>query len=295
MSKNHHAWTGELVLLEAKWTDKDGHTVKFKLATPNEERPNPFKVFTKRKSGRAGTLFYASLAVVDGLKTDEGYSGNVMLAGWADTSTQGYTVTFWVEPPDTGLHPFQGYTRGVSSFMTGLVELDDDEQPIDQVKRAKVEGGSGAESGRRREAVNLEHDTAGSNPASPTTFPKCSCDDAMQMACSDTRSNALSPGVVCKRLDKATSLKRRGARQLSQYAAMLCQNTQFWDWINEVWLQPHSAAFPVENTEAAAAWMRARLNITSRRTIDGDEAVAEAYHEKIRKPFVEWSEAHENA
>ena len=131
------AWAGELLMLEARWTDKDGHTVKLQLVTPNEERPNPFKAFTKRRSGRAGTRFKAVLKPVD--EIDGGYDGELMLAGWGDSSTQGYTVSFWCEPQTGGQHPFAQYTRHASAFMCALVELDDDDQPIDQEKRERVE------------------------------------------------------------------------------------------------------------------------------------------------------------
>lgn len=152
---NKIAWSGELVFLEAKWTDKDGHTVKFRLAAPNEERPNPFKAFTKKKSGKAGTIFEAALQLVDGIGTTElTYNGRMMLASWADTSTNGYTVSFWVEAPENGrTHPFEGFTRGESSWMAVLVEPEDVEPPLykdlgkpDNDSTQEAEGGETAES-----------------------------------------------------------------------------------------------------------------------------------------------------
>lgn len=137
---NNVAYAGEMQLMEAKWTDKDGHLVRFKLVAPNEERPNPFKSYTKRRSGRGGTRFGAAVSHVQGVKTDEVcYSGELMLAGWADSSTHGYTVTFWCEPPETGMHAFEGYARGSDTFMVALMELDEDEKPIDQAQRERVE------------------------------------------------------------------------------------------------------------------------------------------------------------
>lgn len=132
------AWAGELKLLEAKWTDKDGHTVRFKIQSPNEEKPNPFKAFTKRRGGRAGTRFRAAVTAVD--TQSVAYDGEFMLAGWGDTSTQGYTVTFWCEHPEPGkMHPFAGYERTVATFMAALVELGDDDAAIDQKAREIVE------------------------------------------------------------------------------------------------------------------------------------------------------------
>lgn len=137
------AWAGELMLIGASWSDKDGHMVKLKIVSPNEEKPNPFKAFTKRKGGKAGTRFFASVAHVQGLRDRESaYAGEFMLAGWQDSSTGGYSVTFWCEPPEDGdkrVHLFEGYRRGADTFMVALVELGDDDAAVDQFKRARVE------------------------------------------------------------------------------------------------------------------------------------------------------------
>lgn len=159
------AWQGHLRLMEAKWTDKDGHTVRFKIVDPDEELPNPFKTFTKRRGGKAGTIFYGALKPVEDEPT-EGYEGNMMLAAWSDTATQGQTVTFWIEPPEAIVamvndeerllfaqgHPFESYQRGGSSWMAALVELDDDGRPIEQGVRARLEAAVDALSNGGQEA-----------------------------------------------------------------------------------------------------------------------------------------------
>lgn len=130
------AWAGELVLLEAKWTDKDGYTVKLKIATPNEARPNPFKEFTKRRGGKVGTVFYASMRNVQ--EGGAGYDGELMLLGWGDTNSQGYTVAFQLA--DVGEHhPFKGCARGLSSWMVALAEVSDEGKAVDQAQRERVE------------------------------------------------------------------------------------------------------------------------------------------------------------
>ena len=237
------AWAGELELLEAKWTDKDGHLVKFRLVTPNEERPNPFKAFTKRRGKRGGTRFIASLSHVQGMKTDNVmYNGEFMLAGWSDTSTAGYSVTFWCEPPEVGIHSFDGYSRGVDTFMAALVELDENDQPIDQERRDRVE------------AATAPKAEKGGEKADPATA-----------------SNA-----------------RRGPRKLSQYAAMMCGNDEFWDWINKTQLSNSEPR--IFSTEQAANWMRSKLGIDSRRDIDTMESKEKMYHELIRKPYAAYME-----
>ena len=238
MTTDKIAWAGELELVEAKWTDKDGHTIRFRLVTPNENRPNPFKAFTKRRGKRAGTRFIASLSHVQGVKTEEiAYNGEFMLAGWGDTSTAGYTVTFWCEPPEQGIHSFAGYLRGRDTFMAALVELDEDDMPVDQAKRARVEGGEQADS------PNADH--------GPT---------------------------------------RKGPKPLSNYAALLCTNEDFWRWINVEMMDGPAGYDWINSTEQAAAWMRERLEIESRRELDEDEKAAERYHRLVRRPFTEWND-----
>lgn len=270
------AWSGELLLLEARWTDKDAHTAKFRLVTPNEARPNPFKQFTKRRSGRAGTRFVMSLAHIGELTTQKtAYDGEVMLAGWADTSTQGYTVTFWLEPPEEGTHQLEGYQRGVSSFMCALVELDDDDHPVNQEKRTRVE------TAIRKQAeptVDKGGESAGSAPAA----------DDYQAGWDDPRKDAVvtpeMKGVPPEHHgEPVVGTQPRGPRKLSQYAAMLCTNKDFWEWCG------------VGSTEDATAWMRAELGIESRRELDDGGYPAQDYHDKIRRPFVAWSEEREHS
>ena len=258
------AWSGELLLLEARWTDKDAHTAKFRLVNPNETRPNPFKQFTKRRSGKAGTRFVMSLAHIGALTTEgTAYDGEVMLAGWADTSTQGYTVTFWLEPPEEGTHQLEGFERGVSSFMCALVELDDDDHPINQTKRDRIEEVSGITPEIRgdtgRVAQQVEHSVedggvAGSTPAPATKAP----------------------------------------RKLSQYAAMLCNNPDFWEWLTFAHVNPDS--LPVTTADHAARVMRELLGIESRREVDEMGSLhAQNYQDMIRRPFVAWSEEREHS
>lgn len=137
------AWKGELILAAATWADNAGHKVKFKIVG-GKEGPNPFKYFTKRRKGKAGTRFNAVLVHVwDDRSGDveERYKVEceLMLANWQDSSASGHSVEFWCPPPDEGMHVFEGFERNKDSFMAALVELDDDEEPIDQSARAVVE------------------------------------------------------------------------------------------------------------------------------------------------------------
>lgn len=55
---------------------------------------------------------------------------------WSDT--HGYTAEFGMHEGDEGGHPLKRFGKGTRFYVT-LVELADDEQPIDQVAKARIE------------------------------------------------------------------------------------------------------------------------------------------------------------
>lgn len=65
------------------------------------------------------------------------FQGEAMLAGWADSSTRGRTVTFRLDETDSEAHPFKdgrvasGKSAG-QRYMMVLVQIGDDEQPVVQ-------------------------------------------------------------------------------------------------------------------------------------------------------------------
>lgn len=85
------------------------------------------------------------------------------------------------------------------------------------------------------------------------------------------------------RVERATEAKKGGYR-LSSYAAMLCQNHDFWDWLNAT---AHDT--DVRSAEDAAVCMRDMLGIESRRQLDQDDEIADRFHNSIRKPFADWN------
>lgn len=132
------AYAASVSMHEAKWTDKEGSTVTFKLPmTESEDQRNPFHAFTKRRKGRAGTRFM--LVCVDVKLNQEIYSDEVMLCGWNDSQSNGHTVKFWLAT-DTMGHPFEGFERNEADrFYISMVEIDDDNKPINQKMRDRVE------------------------------------------------------------------------------------------------------------------------------------------------------------
>ena len=131
------AYHATVTMHEAKWTDKDGSTVTFKLPMEGMEgQRNPFEKWTKRRKGHAGTRF-AMACALEGTDMVV-YQDEAMLAGWNDSQTNGHTVKFWLCADNMG-HPFEGFARNNEKFHLALVELDDDQEPIDQDMRERVE------------------------------------------------------------------------------------------------------------------------------------------------------------
>lgn len=131
------AYQGVVTLKKAVWDNIWGMWTQFQLEQRPQERnaANPFKRFTKMRKDRVGTRFSA---VFSHVKEPDcvAYEGEVMLKGWSDGVT-GWKVDLWVDD-DNGLHPFMGHDNG-DEYALVLVELDDDDAPIDQEKRKRVE------------------------------------------------------------------------------------------------------------------------------------------------------------
>lgn len=73
------------------------------------------------------------------------FQGELQLAGWSETHNGGCKVTFWL-PDATELDAFRALTvrKGNTAghrFMAALVEIGDDEQPVQQPQPEKAKGG----------------------------------------------------------------------------------------------------------------------------------------------------------
>lgn len=135
--ENLIAYKGAVALEKAQWDNIAGMTVVFSL----EQRPheltaaNPFKKFTKMRKGRVGTRFGCVLVDCQDVERVV-YDDEMMLKGWTD-GTNGWKVTFWIQCPEFGVHPFMDYAKD-DAFGFCAVEIEDDEVVVDQVKRDKV-------------------------------------------------------------------------------------------------------------------------------------------------------------
>lgn len=141
----HVAWAGELVFAGATESDRSGRTVRFTVVRAEKERgqAHPFAAHTMRRKGFAGTRFIMGLDRFEDSKTGPSeFSSEVILLGWTD-GPKGATATFGL-PLDSPVHPFLGCTRPAkdavpSRWMAVFVELNDEDAPVNQVQRAKVE------------------------------------------------------------------------------------------------------------------------------------------------------------
>lgn len=137
------AYTGGFELLDAKWDLNHGRTVKFRLME-EPGRPilmHPFASFTRRRGGRVGTRF--QMVMTRNGSEEPMFNGEVMLMSGGQPLGQGFWVSFWLDD-EADHHPFAGYRgrRGDTpgeTFSAAFVELDDDDEPIHQDKRGRVE------------------------------------------------------------------------------------------------------------------------------------------------------------
>jgi hypothetical protein len=133
--ENLIAFKGKVLLDKAIWDNIWGMYVTFDLEQRYHEVTvaNPFKKFTRMKKGKVGTRFAAVLSDASGDTII--YDDEVMLKGWSDGTT-GWKVTFWLAGDNR--HPFIRFDKG-HEFMLAAIELDDDQEAIDQVKRQRLE------------------------------------------------------------------------------------------------------------------------------------------------------------
>lgn len=144
------AHQGGLELIDAEWKLHSGRTVKFRLVSDNGPLVvHPFMQFVRRRGNRVGTRFMAAITRVG---ADEVFfQGEVMLAGGGNPLGQGMWVRFWLDE-EADSHPFSGCAGRQRNepgdlFMAAFVELDSDDEPINQEKRARIEKANGAKKG----------------------------------------------------------------------------------------------------------------------------------------------------
>lgn len=125
------------------WSESSGQGARVKFALPGREALEHFDTATRRRKRRAGQRYYAVLGSVDNPPLTIA-TINLWFAGANWAHQDGARVVFAVEADD--LEAFrdmhardQGAQAEASVFWLTLVQIDDDEQPIDQDKAARVE------------------------------------------------------------------------------------------------------------------------------------------------------------
>ncbi|MEE9365298.1 MAG: hypothetical protein V3W44_01295 [Dehalococcoidales bacterium] len=81
--------------------------------------------------------------------------------------------------------------------------------------------------------------------------------------------------------------KTRRTRTLSNYAAQLCRQVTFWEY-----LKSQKGVYIYQNNRPesdSAEWMRKYLGIDSRAELDSDRHVADQFHADIRRPYAKWN------
>lgn len=148
-------YQGELELANANWSLGSGRTVDFWLHDQKDLAINPFKVYQKRRNGKVGQRFQAAIVPV-GFEIPA-YSGELMLAAWADTD-KGKSVRFWLDE-EASLHPFAGYNKRDAKnsgqrFMAALSLIDEEGRPLDPDRVDEMEA-RGARKRTRSQDVHL--------------------------------------------------------------------------------------------------------------------------------------------
>lgn len=126
------AYAGTLEMETATWDTDWGMYVRFLIPQQPEDigRSNPFKKYTKARKDRVGSRFHAVFEHDDEIAYDD----EIMLKGWGD-GINGWKVTLWIS--SYAEHPFLKFNKG-DTFHVALVELQDDNTPVNQVKKERL-------------------------------------------------------------------------------------------------------------------------------------------------------------
>ncbi len=155
------AHKGGLELIDAEWKLNSGRTVKFRLVSDNGPLLiHPFLSFVRRRGNRVGSRFMVAITRVGDDQIF--FQGEMMLAGGGNPLGQGMWVRFWLDE-EASSHPFAGCAgrRGDDPgdmFEAAFVELDDDDRPINQEKRDRVERHKKPNNPLCRWAASRSHD-----------------------------------------------------------------------------------------------------------------------------------------
>lgn len=131
------AFEGQVKL--AKWADSSSGGPKVTFALLDKDALTPFDKTTKRRGRKSGQRFLLILADSTGQPMPEAPDECVLLgASW--THTQGATVVFAFDSAEYWRHfTTADQSENPTQFHLTLVEMQDDETPVDQVSQDTLE------------------------------------------------------------------------------------------------------------------------------------------------------------
>jgi len=254
------AFSGEVECLNATWSLDGGRRLELRICGEAFGRNHPFKRFQQKRNGHVGTRFKASFARIS---TGECVGMmELMLCAWKDSSSIGQSVTFWLDDePEThpfcGCQPRRGQIPG-DQFALVLVEINDDEQPIDQRRESAItersaRGGDGRDVPRG--GVDQEPHGDGGRPRAPA-----------QPGPGDTRP-------------------ARAAKKLSSSAHLLLISPMFCQYLKETKPNLVKSWTP----EIARKYAKRLIEVESLSDLDRDAKAVERYHALVGRPFQRWA------
>jgi hypothetical protein len=257
VNENIICFEGSVELLGASWDLESGRMVEIRLCGDAFGQVHPFKKYQQRRNGRMGTRFYAAFA----RETEEiVYQGQTMLAAWKDSSIAGQSVRLWLDD-ETTQHPFAGCQRRKNGtpgdiFALCLVELNDDETPIDQAQRESLEPRSGP---------------AGAAPEGPEVPEGPS-------------ANSVHAGGRTPAVRTQAAAKTHSPRKLSSTAHLLVSGPLFVRYLQET-----KATLVKEWTsEKARTYAKGLMKVESLSDLDRDPEAVKRYRELVQRPYDRW-------
>lgn len=127
---------------------ESSHTAGYKLTLrlPKEEDWEQFKTITKRKKGKAGGIYTMYLT-----GTGIPRQLDVVFLAWTISNSAGAKIKFELQDADD-FEFFRALAEGYAWMMT-LIELDEENKPIDQQAREKAETVKGGPKSQRAGAM----------------------------------------------------------------------------------------------------------------------------------------------
>lgn len=263
------AFKGEIELLNASWDLENGRMVEFRICGEAYGRVHPFKKYQQRRGGRVGSRFEAAFA-----RCTTGellMQCQLMLAAWKDSSAVGQSVKFWIDN-EVDVHPFCGCERRKNGtpgdiFSLVLVELNDNDTPVDQtrVQASDIPGGAGTIEQSPIESENKI--TTASNSAAPHA--------------QDREARAPAQGA-----QKAAGTGKRPPtrRRFSSSVHLLVTSALYVQWLQET----KATLVKQWTPELARQYTKKVIKVESLSDLDRDPAAVKRFDEEIRRPYDRW-------